>query len=388
MSGIQKVPVGPLGIVAMDGSKELGRLVNNRIYKRRMEFLEKDQKHISFPGFLRESFLISSRCIKFANGEGKAIIDSTVRGYDIYILVDVGNYSCKFNMFGMDCPMSPDDHFQDLKRIIAAIGGKARRITIIMPLLYEGRQDRRQARESLDCAVALQELEYLGVENIITFDAHEARVQNAIPLKGFENLTASYQIVRTLIENEKSLEIDREHMLIVSPDEGAVERNIYYASSLGLNLSMFYKRRDRTRMINGRNPIVDHEYLGDDVEGKDVLIVDDIIASGESMLDVACELKRKNARRIFIVATFALFTHGIDTFDKAYRDGIINRLYSTNLTYRKEELRRAPWYIDVDISNFISYLIDMLNHDQSISYLIDPTDKINKILAKHGINKS
>ncbi len=387
MNGIQKVPLGPLGIIAMKGSEELCGLINDWIYKRRLEFLESDEKNLSFPGFLRDTFLVSAETIRFANGEGKAIINSTARGYDIYIVADIGNYNCKFNMFGMQCPMSPDDHFQDLKRIIAAIGGKARRITVIMPMLYEGRQDRRQARESLDCAVALKELEYLGVDNIITFDAHEARVQNAIPLKGFENLSPAYQMVKALLNNEKDLQLDRDKMIVVSPDEGAVERNIYYASSLELNISMFYKRRDCSRVVNGKNPIIKHEYLGDDVAGKDVLIVDDIISSGESMLDVARELKARNASRIFIAATFALFTNGTDAFEKAFSEGVFNRLYSTNLTYRKPELLNAPWYIDVDEAKFLSFIIDMLNHDQSLSYLINPRNKINLFLEQRGLKK-
>ncbi|HHV58759.1 MAG TPA: ribose-phosphate pyrophosphokinase [Clostridiaceae bacterium] len=385
MSGIQKVPVGPLGIIAMNGTEELGRQVNDWIYKRRYEFLESDEKNIAFPGFLRESFIISADVIRFANGEGKGVINSTVRGHDIFILIDIGNYNCKFKMFGMECPMSPDDHFQDLKRIIAAIGGKARRITVIMPMLYEGRQDRRQSRESLDCAVALQELANLGIDNIITFDAHEPRVQNAIPLKGFENLSPAYQIVKALINTEKDLELNKEKMIVVSPDEGAVERNIYYATSLDLSLSMFYKRRDCTRVVNGKNPIINHEYLGDEVVGKDVLIVDDIISSGESMLDVAEELKSRKARRIFIASTFALFTNGIESFDKAYKEGIFDRLYSTNLTYRKPELLNAEWYVDVDLSKFLSFIIDMLNHDQSLSYLIDPRNKINLFLKERGL---
>jgi ribose-phosphate pyrophosphokinase len=380
----QKVPLGPLGVISTDGSKELGTLIDNHLSGWRKDYA-KSPDHITFPGYLRDSYLISASCFRFSSGEGKSVINESVRGHDIYILADVGNYNCKFKMFGMDCPMSPDDHFQDLKRIIAAIGGKARRITVIMPLLYEGRQHRKITRESLDCALALQELEKLGVENILTFDAHDPRVQNAIPLKGFENLFPTYQFIKALLNNEKNLTINKDKMMIISPDEGGMGRSLYYSSMLGLNLGLFYKRRDYSKIINGRNPIINHEFLGDSVEGKDIIIVDDILSSGESSIDIARELKRRKANRIYIIVTFALFTEGIDEFNQAYSEGIITRVFSTNLTYRREELLSAPWYVDVDMSKFLAYLIDTLNHDQSISHLMNPIEKIKNLLEKHDI---
>ena len=381
----EKIPVGPLGIISLESSKELGELINSRLISRRKEIAESEPELLAYPEFLRETFLISHKTYRFATGEGKAVINESVRGHDIFILVDIGNYSCKFKMFGMECPMSPDDHFQDLKRIIAAIGGKARRITVIMPMLYEGRQHKRMTRESLDCAIALQELERLGVDNILTFDAHDPRVQNAIPLKGFENLHPTYQIIKTILSTEKDLKIDKSSMMVISPDEGGINRSLYYSSMLGLDLGLFYKRRDYTRVVNGRNPIIKHEFLGDSVLGKDILIVDDLLSSGESILDIARELKRRKARNIYVAVTFALFTEGIREFQECYEKGIINRLYATNLTYRKPELRQAPWYVDVDVSKFIAYLIDTLNYDQSLSLLMDPSDKIRKLLNNHNI---
>lgn len=377
------LPTAPLGIIALPGSRELAELINQRLLEQRRKFVEENPDHSSVRGLLRDSFIISSDCPRFENGEGKGVIRETVRGYDIYIVADIGNYHCTYKMFGMDCPMSPDDHFQDIKRVIAAIGGRARRITVIMPLLYEGRQHRRQSRESLDCAVALQELEHLGVDNIFTFDAHDPRVQNAIPLTGFNNLLPTYQIIRALLEKEKNLEISRGKMLVVSPDEGAMGRCIYYASILGLDVSMFYKRRDYTRVVNGKNPIIQHEYLGDNLEGKDVLLVDDLISSGESILGIVKELKRRKARRIFIAATFVLFAEGIGRFQEAYREGMINRVFGTNLTYQREELANEPWFVSVDMSEFIAYLIDLLNHDHSISALFDPSTKIEEVLKKY-----
>lgn len=387
VKSFQKVPHGPLELVALQSSSELGDMINGHLLERRKEFVAENPQHISFPGFLRESYLVSSNCYRFATGEGKAVINETVRGHDIFILADIGNYSCKFKMFGMECPMSPDDHFQDVKRVIAAIGGKARRLTVIMPMLYEARQHRRTSRESLDCAIALQELQSLGVDNILTFDAHDPRVQNAIPLIGFENLHPAYQIIKGLLQNEKGLSIDRSSMLIVSPDEGGMERCLYYSSVLGLDLAMFYKKRDYTRVVNGRNPIIKHEFLGDSVKGKDVLVLDDIISSGESVIDIARELKRRKANRIYIAVSFALFTDGLEMFNEAYKQGIFTRVYATNLTYRKEELKKSPWYRDVDMSKFIAYLIDTLNHDQSISPLIDPSEKIKALLNKQRINR-
>jgi ribose-phosphate pyrophosphokinase len=379
---IPKMPVGPLGIIAMESLKELGESVNQHIVEKRSEIPVGSLPQWGYPGYHRDSYLMSADCLRFKSGEGKAVIRESVRGYDLYILCDIGNYNCKFKMFDMECPMSPDDHFQDIKRIISAIAGKARRVNLIMPMLYQGRQHKRVSRESLDSALALRELENLGVENILTFDAHDPRVQNAIPEKGFENIFPTYQFIKALVRTEEDLVIDSKNMMVVSPDEGGVNRNLYYANIMGLNLGMFYKRRDLTRVVNGRNPIVAHEFLGESVEGKDVLIVDDMISSGDSMLDVAEQLKKRKARRIFIAVTYALFTEGISKFDEYYKQGIIDRIYSTNLTYRREELRKAPWYKEVDMSKFIALLINTLNHDSSISSLLNPSQKIHNLLGK------
>lgn len=378
----KQLPIAPLGIISLAGSKQLAELIDRHLVEQRKRLLQSNPELAEDTGLIRDSFIIPSECLRFSNGEGKAVIRETVRGYDIYIIADVGNYSCTYKMFGMDCPMSPDDHFQDLKRIIAAIGGRARRIAVIMPWLYQGRQHRRQSRESLDCAVALQELERLGVEHIFTFDAHDPRVQNAIPLTGFNNLYPTYQMIRALLENETGLEIERGKMLVVSPDEGGMGRSVYYASILGLDVSMFYKRRDYSRVVNGKNPIVQHEYLGEPVEGRDVLIVDDILASGESVIDLAKELKRRKARRIYIAVTFALFTEGFQAFQECYEAGLVTRLIATNLTYQPPQLRQAPWFVSVDMSQFIAYLIDLLNHDHSISALFDPAHKIGEFLKR------
>lgn len=381
-NNFQKVPHGPLGFIALQSSRELGTMVDGHLHERRRKFIAENPQHISFPGFLRESYQIPVNCCRFATGEGKAVINETVRGHDIFILTDTGNYSCTYRMYGMDHAMSPDDHFQDLKRVISAAGGKARRLTVIMPLLYESRQHKRNSRESLDCALSLKELESLGVDNILTFDVHDPRVQNSIPLIGFENLHPAYQIIKALIASEPDLAIDKKSMLVVSPDEGGMERCLYYSSILGLDLAMFYKRRDYTRIINGRNPIISHEFLGDNIEGRDVLIVDDLISSGESIIDIAKELKSRKAKKIFVAASFPLFSEGIGIFNDAFEQGIITRLFSTNLTYRSPELKSAPWYVDVDMSKFIALLIDTLNHDQSISSLIDPSEKISNLLNR------
>jgi ribose-phosphate pyrophosphokinase len=379
---VVKPPLAPLGLISLVGSKGLAKLIDRHLVAQRKAFCAKHPEFMDIPGLSRESFIIPSECPRFFNGEGKAVIRESVRGYDLYIIADVVNYNCKYKMFGMDCPMSPDDHFQDLKRVIAAAGGRARRIAVIMPWLYEGRQHRRQGRESLDCAVGLQELERLGVTHIYTFDAHDPRVQNAIPLTGFNNLYPTYQIIRALVENEPDLEIDRSRMLVVSPDEGGMGRSIYYASNLGLDVSMFYKRRDYTQVVNGKNPIIQHEYLGEDVEDRDVLIVDDILASGESVVDLARELKRRKAGRIYIAVTFALFTEGIRAFRECYEAGLVTRLYATNLTYQSPEILAAPWFVSVDMSEFIAYMIDLLNHDHSIGALFDATQKIGEFLKR------
>jgi ribose-phosphate pyrophosphokinase len=377
------IQTGPLGIISLKSSEEFGNLVNKNIIERRKELMANNDDHMYLSGYLRDSFLISSECPRFTTGEGKAVLNESIRGYDIYIIADIGNYSCTYKMYDVEQRMSPDDHYQDVKRIIAAIGGKARRISVIMPLLYESRQHKRSARESLDCAIALQELAHLKVDNIITFDAHDPRVQNAIPLISFENLNASYQFIKKMLQTEKDLKIDSDHMIVVSPDEGGMQKNLYFANILGLDLSIFYKRRDYSAIINGKNPIVSHEFMGDDVAGKDVLIADDILASGESILDTLYELKKRNAKRIFVSVTYAQFTTGIAEMDKAYRDGLFTRIYATNLSYRRPELLKMPWYTDVDMSPFVSYLIDTLNHDHSISSLIDPSEKINTLLENY-----
>ena len=363
--------VAPLGVIAMEGAAELGEKVNRYL-----------TDWSSQSGFNDETFLIETSCPRFQSGDSKALIKQTVRGDDLFIICDVGNYNCKYKLFGQENAMSPDDHYQDLKRIIQAAGGKASRINIIMPLLYGGRQHRRNYRESLDCAVALQELQTAGVSNIVTFDAHDPRVQNAIPLMGFDNIMPTYQVLKSMFRNLKDLKLNNDHFMVVSPDEGAISRNMYYASVLGVDLGMFYKRRDYSTVVNGRNPIVAHEYLGNSVEGKDVFIADDIISSGESMLDIAYELKKRKAKRIFSYATYTIFTNGLDTFDKAYKDGIIDGVFGTNLTFRTEALKSREWFYEVDMSKYIAYFISALNHNTSISNIIDPHEKIEALLEK------
>ena len=326
---------------------------------------------------------MENECPRFSSGDSKALIRSTIRGDDLFFLVDVGNYSCTYKLFDKQNAMSPDDHFQDLKRLIQAASGKAHRISVIMPLLYGGRQHRRSYRESLDCACALQELQAMGVSNIVTFDAHDARVQNAVPLMGFDNVMPYYQVLKALTRKIPDLKLNREHFMVVSPDEGAMNRNMYYASVLGVDLGMFYKRRDYSRVVNGRNPIVAHEYLGASVEGKDIFITDDIISSGESMLDIAYELKKQKASRIFCYATYSIFTNGLDEFDKAYNDGIINGVLGSNLTYRTEALKQREWFFEVDVSKYIAYFIAAVNHDISVSAIIDPHEKIQALLKRY-----
>ena len=379
-------PVAPLGLIAMRGTEDMGDKVNKWLLKWRKyteETLPGDMS--TTPGMGREDFLVRATCPRFGNGEGKGLIKDSVRGLDLYILCDVGAYNCTYNMYGHEVPMSPDDHYMDLKRTIAAVGGKAKRITVIMPLLYGGRQHRRSARESLDCAYALQQLRTMGVKNIITFDAHDPRVMNAVPLMSFDNVMPTYQVLKCLLHHVPDVNFSKEHFLVVSPDEGAMNRNMYYSSVLGCNLGMFYKRRDYSRVVNGRNPIVAHEYLGEDVKGKDVFIADDIIASGESMLDIGYELKMRGAKNIFTCAPFPLFPAGLDKFDKAYNDGIIKAVLGTNLTYRKPELLERPWYFDVDLSKYTAYFIAAINHDMSVSSIIDPMTKIKHLLDNHGI---
>ena len=369
--------VAPLGIIATDGAKELGDMINHYLVK----WFETTSN-------AQDTYLVETSCPRFSSGDGKGLIKSSIRGDDIFILVDVGNYSCTYKMFGRENVMSPDDHFQDLKRIIQAMGGKAHRISVIMPILYGGRQHRRNYRESLDCAVALQELEAMGVSNIITFDAHDARVCNAIPLTGFDNVIPSYQVLKCMFKEISDFNVTPETFMVVSPDEGAINRNMYYASVLGVELGMFYKRRDYSIVVNGRNPIVAHEYLGNSVEGKDVFISDDIISSGESMLDIAYELKKRKAKRIIAYATYPIFTNGLDKFDKAYNDGIIDYVFGTNLTYRTPELRGREWFKEVDVSKYIAYLIAAINHDISTSKVIDPHLKIKSLLQKYNVKSA
>ena len=376
------IPVAPLKLAALPGSMEMAKKVDAYLVQFRKELAER-RNGVSFSGYSEDSFLIDCECPRFGSGEAKGELTESVRGDDLYIMVDVCNYNMTYTMNGLKNHMSPDDHYQDLKRVIAAVGGKGRRINVIMPFLYESRQHKRTGRESLDCAMALRELVDMGVENIITFDAHDPRVQNAIPLKGFETVQPIYQFIKYLLKNEKELEIDSDHMMVISPDEGGMGRAVFFANVLGLDLGMFYKRRDYTKIINGRNPIVAHEFLGASVEGKDVIIVDDMISSGESMLDTAKELKRMKARKVFICTTFGLFTGGLKKFDEYYENGIIDRVLTTNLVYQTPELLSKPYYINVDMSKYIALIIDNLNHDASLSDLLNPTGRINRLLAKY-----
>ena len=363
--------VAPLRIISMNGAQDLGAQIEAHL-----------KGWAAKSGRKEEDLSIEVDCPRFSSGDGKGLIKSSIRGDDLYILVDVGNYNCKYKMYGFENAMSPDDHYQDLKRIIQATSGKAARINVIMPNLYGGRQHRRNYRESLDCAVALQELQAMGVDNIVTFDAHDPRVCNAVPLMGFDNLMPAYQVMKAMFRSIPDLQPDREHLMVVSPDEGAMNRNMYYAVNMGVELGMFYKRRDYSRVVNGRNPIVAHEYLGNTVEGKDVFIADDIIASGESMLDIAYELKKRKANRIFAYATYAIFTAGLDKFDQAVADGVVDGVFGTNLTYRTPELLSRDWFHEVDCSKYIAYYIAALNHGISISALIDSHDKIQQLLEK------
>ena len=378
---LETIPVGSLGIIALEGCKLLGDMVDKYLVKWRTEREHEHKDSLAFSGYQRDSYLLSAKVPRFGSGEAKGMILESVRGCDLYLLVDVCNYSLTYSLCGHENRMSPDDHYQDLKRVIAAVGGKARRITVIMPYLYESRQHKRTARESLDCALALQEL--MGVDNIITFDAHDPRVQNAIPLNGFETVQPAYQFVKGLLRNVKDLQIDSGHMMVISPDEGGMKRAIYIANVLGLDMGMFYKRRDYTRIENGRNPIVAHEFLGSSVEGKDMVIIDDMISSGESVLEVATALKERKARKIFICATFGLFTNGLEKFDRAYENGMIDGVLTTNLVYQTPELLEREWYIDCDMSKYIAYLIDTLNHDASISDLLDPNERIQRVVARY-----
>ena len=378
------LPVGRLGLIAMESSQSMGERVNQYLVSWRKERENSQKGTLALEGYDRDTFLIQSDVPRFGSGEAKGLIKESVRGDDIYILLDVCNYSITYNLRGEVNCMSPDDHYADLKRIIAAIGGKARRINVIMPFLYESRQHKRANRESLDCANALQELVDMGVENIITFDAHDPRVQNAIPLHGFETVQPSYQFIKNLLRKEPDIQLDNEHLMVISPDEGGMGRAIYIANVLGVDMGMFYKRRDYSTIIDGRNPIVAHEFLGTDVAGKDMIIMDDMISSGDSMLEVAALLKERGARKIFMCSTFGLFTNGLEKFDKAYEKGIFDRVLTTNLIYQEAELLKRPYYVNCDLSKYVALLIDTLNHDVSISHLLNPVERINKVIAKHN----
>ena len=381
----EALPVGALGIIALDSCRELGEKINRYIVKWRTDRQHAHQESPQLMEYARDNYLLKTSVPRFGTGEAKGVIYDSVRGDDLYILVDVCNYSITYTMNGIVNRMSPDDHFNDLKRIIAAIGGKARRISVIMPFLYESRQHKRSQRESLDCAIALQELVNMGVENIITFDAHDPRVQNSIPLHGFETIQPVYQFIKGLFKAAPDFCISPDRLMIISPDEGAAGRAVYMANVLGVDMGMFYKRRDYTRIVNGRNPIVAHEFLGANVAGKDVVIIDDMISSGDSVLEVARELKRLNANRIFICSTFGLFTNGLEKFDKAYEEGLFYALLTTNLVYQTPQLLSKPYYTGCDLSKFLALIIDTLNHDGSMSDLLSPMDRITRFLAKKGI---
>ena len=378
------LPAGHLGIIPLESSCELGKKVNEYIVSWRKDRNSKYSENILFEDYKKDTYIIDAKCSRFGSGEAKGTINESIRGKDLYLIVDVTNYNITYKLCGHINRMSPDDHYQDLKRIIAAASGKARRVNVIMPFLYESRQHKRTSRESLDCALALQELKNMGVDNIITFDAHDPRVQNATPMSGFESIQPNYQFIKALFNSVDDLIVDSEHMMIISPDEGAMTRAVYYANVLGIDMGMFYKRRDYSRVVDGRNPIVAHEFLGASVEGKDVVIIDDMISSGESMLDTAKELKKRKARRVFVASTFGLFTNGFEAFDKAYEDVIISKVLTTNCIYQPPELLEKPYYVNVDLSKYIALLIDSLNHDHSISDLLDPGEKIHKLLQNYN----
>ncbi len=385
---VETIPVGPLGIIAMPGCEALCDKIDKYLVKWRANQASEHQQNIAFYGYQRDTYKVNVSLPRFGSGEAKGVVNESVRGFDLYIITDVFNYSCTYNMYGMEVPMSPDDHYADLKRVISAISGKAKRITILMPMLYEGRQHKRSSRESLDCALSLQELVNLGVDNIMTFDAHDKRVQNAIPNGSFENIMPTYQMIKSLVNSVEDLHVDKDHLMVISPDEGALHRCIYFATQLGVNLGMFYKRRDYTRVVNGRNPIVEHQYLGDSVEGKDIIIVDDMISSGESMLEVCSKLKGLKAGRIFVCTTFGLFCNGLEVFDEAYKNGTFYRVFTTNGVYQTPELLSRDWYESVDLSKYTAYFLDTLNHDMSVSSLLDCSDKIDKILIKKGLKEA
>ncbi len=381
---LETIPVGSLGIIALDGCQNIAEQVDRYLVNWRTERENKHKNSLAFAGYQRDSYLLKAETPRFGTGEGKGIIRESVRGMDLYLLVDVVNYSRTYRLFGKENHMSPDDHYQNLKRVIAAVGGKARRITVIMPYLYESRQSRRNTRESLDCAIALQELVKMGVDNIITFDAHEPRVMNAIPLNGFDTVQPVYQFIKCLLNNFDGLQIDAGHMMVISPDEAGMKRAVYLAGVLGLDMGMFYKRRNYTVMENGVHPVVANEFLGSSVENKDMIIIDDMIVSGKGFLDMARDLKHRNAGRIFCFSTFGLFTDGLEEFDKAYEEGLFDGVLTTDLIYQPDALLARPWYYSCGLSKYIAYIIDTLNHDSSISDLLNPIERIRAIIARYN----
>ncbi len=388
MSNLQQIshalPVAPLKIIALDSARKLGESVNAYLISYRKKMKNSSHDDPAFRGYIEDNYLVDADCPRFGTGEGKGVLHESVRGTDLFILVDVCNHSLTYTLNGYINHKSPDDHYQDLKRMISAVGGKAKRITVIMPFLYEGRQHKRTGRESLDCAYALSELASMGVNNFITFDAHDPRVQNSAPLCGFDNFTPPYQFMRALLDNVPDLIIDKDHIVVISPDEGALDRTTYFANVLGVNIGMFYKRRDYSVIVNGKNPIVAHEFLGENIDGKDIVIMDDMISSGGSMIDTARQLKEMNARRVFICTTFGLFTDGMAAFDTAYEKGWFDKIITTNLTYQIPDLLSRPYYIEADMSRFLASIIDFMNHDLSLNNVLTPTEKINTILERYN----
>ena len=378
------MPVAPLKLITLQSAADLGNKVNDYLVEYRSSIHNVYNEDPAFQGYSEKNYQLDFSAPRFNSGEGKVVLNETVRGKDLFIIVDVCNHSLTYKMNGYENHMSPDNHYQELKRVIAAAAGKAHRINVIMPFLYEGRQHRRTGRESLDCAFAFEELSEMGVSNFITFDAHDPRIQNAAPLKGFDNFTAHYQFARALLNAEKDLVMDKDHIIVISPDEGALDRAIYFSSVLGADTGMFYKRRDYSTIVNGKNPIVAHEFLGNDIHGKDIIIIDDMISSGDSMIDTSRQLKKMGARRVFICTTFGLFTNGMDAFDKAYADGIFDRVITTNLCYRPPELLTKPYYLEADMSKFLASIIDFMNHDLSMENVLTPTEKIQKILTLYN----
>ena len=384
---IERIPVGPLALMPLDSIQPLGQRVDEYLSTWRTQRESDHKETIAFNGYQKDSYIVQAKVSRFGSGEAKANILETVRGVDLYLMVDVMNYAQTYSLFGQVNHMSPDDHYSDLKRVIAATTGKAKRINVIMPFMYESRQHKRTGRESLDCAMMLQELHAMGVENFITFDAHDPRVMNAIPQDSFDNISCSYQFIKAILAHVEDLDIDKNHMMIIPPDEGGMSRAIYYANVLGIDMGMFYKRRDYSKVVNGRNPIVAHEFLGADVEGKDVFIIDDMISSGESLIDTAKELKERKARRVFACCTFGLFTSGFNKFDQAYANGTLNGVFTTNLIYQQPELLTKPWYVSVDMAKYIALIIDNLNHDMSISTILDSSQKINDKIAAYRTHR-